>query len=223
MDEARTYLRRRGRLTRGQARAWNQYHEQMVAQAPGDQPDWSRWFGRSAPLGVEIGFGMGHALVAWAQARPQWNLVGVDVYQPGVGSLLLGLEAAELDNVRVLEMDARLALSACFESASIDEARVFFPDPWPKKRHHKRRLIQPPFVDDLAAVLKPGAQLLIATDWEDYAHWIRQVLRGSDDFVDLYPDQASAPRPETRPETRFEARGVRLGHTVCDLAYVRKR
>lgn len=219
----RTYVRRRGRLTRGQARAWREHHDALVLEQAGDIVDWPGWFARTGPLGVEIGFGMGQALLSWAESAPEWNLVGIDVYQPGVGSLLLGVEQRKLQNVRVLAMDARLALAECFAPASVSEIRIFFPDPWPKARHHKRRLIQPDFVATLAAALEPGGRLLLATDWEDYAEWMRRVMAQSTEFVDEHPRSDFAPRPATRPLTRFEARGLDLGHSVWDLAYTKKR
>ena len=217
----RTYLRRRGRLTRGQARAWQQHHDQLVLEEPDEPVDWSTWFGRDASLGVEIGFGMGDALLSWAQQDADWNLLGIDVYQPGIGALLLGVERAGLDNVRVLAADARQAMARCFAPDSVGEIRIFFPDPWPKKRHHKRRLIQPEFVAVLARCLRPGARLLLATDWQDYAQSMHSVMEQADGFTCAYPGMEFAPRPVARPLTRFEARGLRLGHEVWDLAYIK--
>lgn len=219
--ESRTYVRRRGRLTRGQARAWRERGD-LVLENPHGPVDWQAWFARSGRLGVEVGFGMGHALVAWAKEAPDWNLVGIDVYQPGVGALLLGVEEAGLDNVRVIVADARDVLASCFLEGSVDEVRIFFPDPWPKKRHHKRRLIQPEFVAALARCLCPGGRLLLATDWEDYAHAMLQILNATPEFSNMHPGTGYAPRPATRPQTRFETRGLRLGHGVWDLAYRRE-
>ena len=178
------------------------------------------WFDRSGPLGVEIGFGMGEALLQWAEASPDWNLVGIDVYQPGIGALLLGAQQAQLTNLRVLAMDANQAVAECFAARSVQEVRIFFPDPWPKKRHHKRRLLQPDFVATLGERLAPQGRLLVATDWEPYAEVIRDVLERAAGFRNLFPDQASAPRPPERPITRFEAKGARRGHRVWDFAYV---
>lgn len=219
--EERTYLRRRGRMTRGQARALDRVGARLVVD-PATR-DWPSVFGRKAPLGVEIGFGMGHALLDWADCRPDWNLVGIEVYQPGIGALLLGLDSQELTNVRVLECDARHALSACFEPASIDEVRIFFPDPWPKKRHHKRRLVQPDFVRLVASRLRPGARLSLATDWQDYAESMLTVLDEEPRLLNAAGSGSFADRPSARPLTRFEQRGRRLGHQVWDLVYERKR
>lgn len=219
--QPRTYLRRRGRLTRGQARAWNEHQRQWVLTEPQGPVDWSAWFARPAKLGIEIGFGMGHALLSWAGQAADWNLLGIDVYQPGVGALLLGVEQARLSNVRVINDDARTAVAQCFMPASVAEIRIFFPDPWPKQRHHKRRLIQPDFVLAMARCLCPGARVLLATDWEDYADSMLDVMNASPHFTNLHPANGFAPRPAARPLTRFESRGLRLGHGVWDLAYER--
>ena len=216
--QTRTYLRRRGRITSGQARALASDGERLVRDATSAQ-SLSDWFGRTAPLGVEIGFGMGEALLHWAQTHQHWNLLGIDVYQPGVGALLLGAQRAELHNLRVLSMDANQAVAECFAPGTVQEVRIFFPDPWPKKRHHKRRLIQPEFVTALGECLAHDGRLLIATDWEPYAEAIRSVLDHAPGFRNLYPEQSSAPRPPGRPVTRFEAKGTRRGHRVWDFAY----
>jgi tRNA (guanine-N7-)-methyltransferase len=187
-----------------------------------EQPfDLGEAFGREAPLGVEIGFGMGHALAAWAAAAPDWNLLGIEVYEPGIGALLLALKQASLDNVRVAEADAAAFLAEAMAPASIDELRVFFPDPWPKKRHHKRRLIQDEFVALAASRLKAGGRLLLATDWQPYAEWMLEVLERST-LENLAPSGSGfAPRAPERIVTRFEARGERLGHDVWDLSFRR--
>ncbi len=220
------HLRRRGRLTRGQSRALAELGGRYCLPAAGSlDPD--AVFGRSAPLGLEIGFGTGSALVHWAGARPDWNLLGVEVYQPGIGAALLALERHGVANVRLLEAPAEDVLERQIAPASLAEARIFFPDPWPKKRHHKRRLIQPPFARLLASRLAPGGRLWLATDWEDYAVWTARVL-------DAEPELARepCPLPESggsdsdaahRPSTRFETRGLRLGHQVHELRYSRKR
>jgi tRNA (guanine-N7-)-methyltransferase len=206
-------------LTKGQARAWREHREELVLEAPHGPVDMRDWFGRPGKLGIEIGFGMGQALVAWAQEAEDWNLLGIDVYQPGIGALLLGVEHAGLGNIRVLADDARRALAECISPGSVDEIRIFFPDPWPKKRHHKRRLIQSEFVASMARCLAPGARLLLATDWEDYAQSMLRVMTAAPDFRNLSPSASFSTRPNARPLTRFEARGLRLGHSVWDLAY----
>lgn len=208
-------------MTRAQARALNETGPEILVS--GDLPDWSEAFGRNGPMGVEIGFGMGHALIDWAQQRPDWNLVGIEVYQPGIGALLLGVERAALTNLRVIAEDANSALSRCFRSASIDEVRVFFPDPWPKKRHHKRRLVQAEFVSLLVERMRVDARLLLATDWQHYAESMLEVLEANPLLRNLAGPGRFAERAEVRPATRFEDRGRKLGHQVWDLAYVRKR
>jgi tRNA (guanine-N7-)-methyltransferase len=219
----RTYVRRRGRMTRAQARAlatlWSRYG---VDVRPGDSsqvPDWTALFGRAAPVGVEIGFGMGQGLVDWAIRRPDWNLIGIDVYLPGIGSTLLGLEQAAARHVRLVDGPAEWVFDAVLPPGSIDEVRVFFPDPWPKKRHHKRRLVQPEFIATVADRLKPGGLLWLATDVAEYAEWMIEVL-GSQPALAAEPEVTVSGAPRT--ETRFEARGRALGHAVRDLRYRRR-
>ena len=200
-------------MTRGQRRALL-----TLADRYGVDPesgDWPRVFGRDAPIGVEIGFGMGQALLDWAGAEPDVNLVGVEIYEPGIGAMLAGIEREALSNVRVLWGEAEELLETKFGSASITETRIWFPDPWPKKRHHKRRLVRPAFTALLADRLVPGGTLRIATDWAPYAEWIGEVLAAESA---LQPSAASS----ERPETRFEARGRRLGHAIREFHYQRK-
>jgi len=232
-----TYVRRRGRMTRGQARALEQHGprfvlplERLPGAAATDQPArrvvGQAVFEREAPVGLEIGFGMGHALLDWALAAPDWNLLGVEVYQPGIGSALLGIERHGLHHLRLVEAAAEDVLERGLPPASLAEVRIFFPDPWPKQRHHKRRLVQPALAALVADRLEPGGALWVATDWQEYAEWMVEVL-------DAEPllERERAPRvddPESldaagRPRTRFEARGLRLGHRVWDLRYRRKR
>ncbi|NBC22491.1 MAG: tRNA (guanosine(46)-N7)-methyltransferase TrmB [Gammaproteobacteria bacterium] len=222
-------------MTRGQSRALEQLGERFVLsldqwpdQPAGDRRQWigGAVFGRDAPLGLEIGFGMGHALLDWAVTAPDWNLLGVEVYQPGIGSALLGIERHGLANLRLVEAAAEDLLAHGLPSGSLAEVRIFFPDPWPKKRHHKRRLVQPSLAALVADRLEPGGLLWAATDWAEYAEWIVEVLDAEPQL-----ERERAPRvddPDSldeagRPRTRFEARGLRLGHRVWDLRYRRKR
>ncbi|MCZ6644500.1 MAG: tRNA (guanosine(46)-N7)-methyltransferase TrmB [Gammaproteobacteria bacterium] len=220
----RTYLRRRGRISKGQARALTEHSGQFLISAqPGSRVavDWSSVFGRRACLGLEIGFGMGHALVDWGQQHPDWNLLGIDVYQPGIGSVLLGLRAQNLDHVRIIDAEAHSALSELFSPASLDEVRIYFPDPWPKKRHQKRRLIQPGFATLLADRMKPGGMLLLASDWQPYAEWMLNVLDREAGLENLAGTGRFTEGNSDRPTTNFEARGRSLGHAVWNLAYKR--
>ncbi len=200
-------------MTQGQRRALEELAPRYLVDPEPNQ--WPAVFGRSAPLGVEIGFGMGQATLDWATRQPGLNIVGIEIYRPGIGALLAGIERLGLANLRLLEGDAALLLDSKFEAGSLDEARILFPDPWPKKRHHKRRLIQPGFARLLASRLRPGGRLLLATDWPEYAEWMRDVLAAE-------PTLAVAAPIGERPATRFEDRGRRLGHRIHDLAYQRK-
>lgn len=208
-------------MTRAQARALAEVGPGVVLANCGDSVDWSQEFGRRAPLGVEIGFGMGHALLEWAGQCPDWNLIGVETYEPGIGALLLGLERSALGNVRVVAEDARLAFESCFQPTSLNEVRVFFPDPWPKRRHHKRRLIQSEFASSIVSRMRVGARLLLATDWRDYAESMLEVLDDEPRLTNMAGTGCFSARPETRSPTRFEDRGHELGYAVWDLAYAR--
>src|SRR5690606_38155704 len=187
----RRSLRRRGRRSRARARALATLAPRYCL-APDAPIEPAAVFGRAAPFGVEIGFGMGHALIDWALTRPDWNLLGIDVYEPGIGSALLGIERHGLGNVRLVEGDAEQVLERCIAPDSVDEVRIFFPDPWPKKRHHKRRLVQPGFVALLARRLRPGGLVWLATDWEEYAQWITAVFAAEPAFEALRPPQVES-------------------------------
>lgn len=216
----RSFVLRQGYMSKGQQRA---YDTLMPVLGVGYQPqvaDLDAVFGRAAPKVVEIGFGMGGATADIAQARPDTDYLGVEVHGPGVGSLLKLVEERQLGNVRVIQHDAVEVFTHMLAPASLDGVHVFFPDPWHKKRHNKRRLIQPPFVALLASRIKPGGYLHLATDWEDYAIQMLEVLSQEatlENTADGY-----APRPDYRPLTKFEQRGLRLGHGVWDLVF-RKR
>ncbi len=217
-----TYLRRRGRLTRAQGRALETHGaEAVIGNLETGPVNWTERFGRQAPLGLEIGFGMGQALLDWAATNPEMNLLGLEVYQPGIGSLLHGRETRDIEHLLVIDGDANVAVESLFAPGALSEVRIFFPDPWPKKRHHKRRLIQPPFVSLLSSRLAQGAVLRLATDWEPYAHWMLEVLEAEDTLENLAGSGFSE-RFAGRDVTRFEARGQRLGHEVWDLTYRRR-
>ncbi|HSH42357.1 MAG TPA: tRNA (guanosine(46)-N7)-methyltransferase TrmB [Arenicellales bacterium] len=217
----RSFVRREGRITRAQQRALDELWPDLGLEPGSGYFDWGEVFGRRAPVTCEIGFGDGGALLQMAADDPDSDFVGVEVYRPGVGALLLRLEEAGLRNVRVAMVDAVDFLRDCVAPGSLDRLLVFFPDPWPKKRHHKRRLIQPAFVELAASRLVPGGRLHCATDWEDYAHWMMQVLEGCPALENTAGSGQFAPRPAYRPRTKYERRGEGLGHGTWDLVYRR--
>ena len=169
---------------------------------------------------VEVGFGMGHALARFADEHRDWACIGIEVYRPGIGSLILQSETLGLDNVRIIEGDAAVAL-ARWPSASVRLVAVYFPDPWPKRRHGKRRLIQPPFIGEVARLLEPGGRLLMATDWAPYAHAMLQTADAERALANEAGSGRFSERPAERPETHFEARGRESGRAVWNLAYTR--
>lgn len=217
----RSFVRRAGRTTVAQARALEKLWPRFGLEQPADLLDLDAAFGRSARRHCEIGFGDGTALAAAARARPDIDFLGIEVHEPGVGRLLLAVEDHELTNVRIIRHDAVEVVGRWLPPASLDRVNIFFPDPWPKKRHHKRRLIQPSFLAALHRVMRPGAVLHLATDWEHYALQMLEVADASPGFENLAGRGRFSPRPEERPQTRFEKRGLRLGHGVHDLLYRR--
>jgi tRNA (guanine-N7-)-methyltransferase len=218
----RSFVLRQGRATVAQQRALEELWPKFGIEPPNGSLNFDEIFGRAAPRMLEIGFGAGEALLAFAQRHPEMDCLGIEVHRPGVGHLMLGVEAEHLTNVRVLDRDAVEVISHEIPEASIALVHIFFPDPWHKKRHHKRRLIQPPFVELLARIIESGGVLRLATDWEHYALQMREVLDASDAFANVAGDAGFMPRNEERPLTRFERRGHRLGHGVWDLEYRRK-
>lgn len=217
----RSFVRREGRLTPAQARALQELLPRYGVEHPGPAIEPRAIFGREAPLTMEIGFGNGEALLSAARAHPERDFLGIEVHRPGVGRLLNGLAETGTENVRVVCADAAEVVRDRLPEACLDACWVFFPDPWPKKRHHKRRLIQPQFASALASRLKPGGILHLATDWTDYAEHMLEVLDAEPLLVNAAGPGHYAPRPEWRPETRFETRGARRGHAVHDLIYHR--
>ena len=179
-------------------------------------------FGRQAPRVLEIGIGDGEALLALAAARPDADFLGIEVHTPGIGHCLLGIESRGLANIRLVSHDAVEVLERQLPDASLDEVLLYFPDPWPKKRHHKRRIVQPAFVELLAGKLKRGGTFRLATDWAPYAEHMLEVLRASPSFTNSSPTGDYVARPDSRPQTKFERRGERLGHEVFDLSFTRK-
>ncbi len=219
----RSFVLREGRFTEGQRNAYHRCWSQFgITCIEGEKLDPLQLFGNSQPLYLEIGFGNGEALAETAARHPENNYIGIEVHRPGVGHLLLKLEAQGQHNVRVMRHDAMEVLRHHLPDQSLDGVMLFFPDPWHKKRHHKRRIVQPEFISLLARLLKPGATLHIATDWEDYAEQMMQVLSAACEFENCQGRGQFAPRPETRPCTKFEQRGQRLGHGVWDLLFKRR-
>ena len=213
----RSFVTRAGRITSAQERAleelWPQYGIE-IGTAP---MDLDAVFGRRARKVAEIGFGNGENLLALAASRPQEDFLGIEVHRPGVGRLLLQLKERQLTNVRVVCHDAVEVLERILGASSLDEILILFPDPWPKKRHHKRRLLQPAFAALLAQRLKAGAVLRLATDWEPYAEEMLATLSAEPRLRNVAGETGYVPRPPERPPTRFERRGERLGHKVWDL------
>lgn len=215
----RSYVLRQGRVSDAQRRA----HDTLLPRygiAYREIPlDLAATFGRVAPKILEIGFGMGETTAQIAAAHPHIDYLGIEVHTPGVGSLLKQIEARALTNVRIIQHDAVEVLQHMIAPASLDGVHIFFPDPWPKKRHHKRRLIQPPLAELLAQKLNPGGYVHAATDWHEYAEQILAVFSATPALTNTARDYAL--RPDYRPQTKFETRGLKLGHGVWDVVFKR--
>ncbi len=218
----RSFVLRAGRMTHAQQRALEELWPAYGLDPGVGALDLTASFGRQAPRCLEIGFGVGEVIGSLAESHPHIDYVGIEVHRPGVGRLLLRAAAAGLRNVRVICHDAVEVLTAAIQDESFDEILIFFPDPWHKKRHHKRRLIDPVFTATLAAKLRSGGVLRLATDWQDYAEQILAVCNADPRLHSLSDDATYVPHPDFRPPTRFERRGARLGHGVWDLAYSKR-
>lgn len=231
--EVTSFVRRTARMTPSQEKAWQAHAPRIVVDLP-DLPrtalvpprpplDLESLFGRRAPLVVEIGPGMGESLVALAAAHPETNFLAFEVYRSGVGGIVVKCAQSGIDNIRVVMADASTGLEHLFTEDSVDEFWTFFPDPWPKQRHHKRRLVTPEFASLVASRLTPGGLWRLATDWPDYATQMRSVLADHPDFVNPYSDLSGwGPRWSGRPVTRFEQRGIDEGRPIRDFT-VRRR
>lgn len=215
----RSYVVRAGRITPAQQRALEALWPRYGVDFAGDSLDLPALFGRGAPCTLEIGFGNGDNLLARATAEPERNFLGVEVHRPGVGHLLLGAAQAQLSNLRVIVHDA-VPVVQRLAAGALEEVQVLFPDPWPKKRHHKRRLLQPAFIAQLATALRPGGRLHVVTDWQPYAEQIAADLMACETLMSRgeLPQQAAS----SRLATRFERRGTRLGHGIHEFLYVRR-
>lgn len=215
----RSYVLRQGRVSNAQQRAHDTLLPRFGIPYSAQPLDLGRSFGRSAPKVLEIGFGMGESTATIATQHPECDYLGIEVHTPGVGSLLKRIAELDLTNVRIIQHDAVEVLRNMIAPDTFDAVHVFFPDPWPKKRHHKRRLIQPPLISMLCERMKPGAYIHVATDWQDYAEQILAVMSAEPRLVNTAHDYA--PRPDYRPQTKFESRGLKLGHGVWDIIFRR--
>jgi len=219
MRKIRSFVLREGRLTKGQQHALDTYWADYGLTYQTTAFDLGKVFARDAATVLEIGFGMGKSLVQMAKAAPEKNFIGIEVHRPGVGACLSEAVAQQVHNLKVFEHDAVEILEDSITDNSLDTVQLFFPDPWHKKRHHKRRIVQPDFVQLLRRKLKPGGVFHMATDWENYAEHMLEVMLAADGFSNLSADNNYVERPEHRPLTKFEQRGQRLGHGVWDLMF----
>ncbi len=216
----RSFVNRRSHMTQGQQQALDAYLDKWSINYRPERLDLDQAFERSAPTILEIGFGMGETTEQIALARPQDNFLGVEVFNAGVGALLKRIEGSALQNIRIIQHDAVEVLRDMIAPNSLAGVHIYFPDPWPKKRHHKRRLIQPPLIELLSSRMAPGAYLHCATDWEHYAMQMLEVLSAETSLANTAEN--FAPRPDFRPLTKFENRGIRLGHGVWDLIFKKR-
>ena len=221
MRRIRSFVRRQGRLTKGQQQALDTLWPVMGVEYQPEPVDLPALFGREAPVTLEIGFGMGASLVTMAQNTPHQNFLGIEVHAPGVGACLAAAKEADVQNLRVMCHDAVEVLEKMIPDNSLRMVQLFFPDPWHKARHNKRRIVQVPFAELVMRKLKLGGVFHMATDWEAYAEHMLEVMNSIDGYRNQSEQQNYVPRPETRPLTKFEQRGQRLGHGVWDLMFER--
>ncbi|CCQ10712.1 tRNA (guanine46-N7-)-methyltransferase [Pseudoalteromonas luteoviolacea B = ATCC 29581] len=217
----RSFVKREGRLTKGQAAAIDKCWPTMGLTHDMGMLDFEAVFGNTNDVVLEIGFGMGKSLVEMAKNNPQLNYIGIEVHKPGVGACLMDADAAGVTNLRVFEHDAVEVLADCIPDSSLTTLQLFFPDPWHKKRHHKRRIVQLDFAENLRRKLKVTGVFHMATDWENYAEHMLEVMSAAPGYKNQSTTQDYVPRPEHRPLTKFEQRGHRLGHGVWDLMFER--
>lgn len=221
MRRIRSFVLRTGRMTEGQKRAYDFHWPDKGLAREAGMVDFAAVFQRRAPVVFEIGFGMGDSLAAMAAAAPETDFIGVEVHRPGVGRLMHLIDEGGINNLRAYCDDAVEVLENCIPDASLSRVQIYFPDPWHKKRHHKRRLVQPAFVQLLRRKLQLGGQLHLATDWQHYAEHMMEVMSAAEGYRNQAGEGQYAPRPDYRPVTKFEKRGERLGHGVWDLLFSR--
>ncbi|MGB0205528.1 MAG: tRNA (guanosine(46)-N7)-methyltransferase TrmB [Neptuniibacter sp.] len=219
MRTVKSFVLRAGRMTEGQQKAMEDVWPQMGLELQNGMLNLADVFGREAPVVLEIGFGMGDSLIEMAKDQPEKNYIGIEVHRPGVGRILSNAEKAGLNNIRVFCDDAIEVLAQCIPDSSLDCIQLFFPDPWHKKRHHKRRIVQPEFAQTLRKKLKVGGVFHMATDWENYAEHMMEVMSVAEGYQNVAGNGQYSPQPEWRPVTKFQKRGERLGHGVWDLMF----
>lgn len=221
--KVRSFVKREGRLTKGQAAALDLYWQEMGLNHEDGLLTFETVFGNNNPVVLEIGFGMGTSLVEMAKNAPSLNFIGVEVHRPGVGACIALAKEQEVTNLRVYQHDAIEILADCIPDESLSTVQLFFPDPWHKKKHHKRRIVSPEFVETIRQKLTVGGVFHMATDWENYAECMLEDMQASPGYHNLSETNDYIPRPDNRPLTKFEQRGHRLGHGVWDLQFSRTR
>jgi tRNA (guanine-N7-)-methyltransferase len=222
MRTVRSFVMRAGRTTEGQQKALEEVWPEMGLELKDGAINFAEVFGREAPVVLEIGFGMGASLIEMATQQPDKNYIGIEVHRPGVGRLLASVKELGLTNIRVYAEDAVEVLADCIPDGSLHALQLFFPDPWHKKKHHKRRIVQPEFVQNIRQKLEVGGYFHMATDWENYAEHMMEVMSGAEGFTNKAGEGEYSPQPEWRPVTKFQKRGERLGHGVWDLMFERQ-
>jgi tRNA (guanine-N7-)-methyltransferase len=223
ISKVKSFVKREGRLTKAQGKAIEDNWPLMGLSINQGMLNLDEVFGRSANRVLEIGFGMGKSFVEMAQAAPTTDYIGIEVHRPGIGACLALAEQAELTNVRVFEHDAVEVLGKCIADESLDRLQLFFPDPWHKTRHHKRRIVQSDFVQSIRRKLKVGGEFHMATDWQPYAEHMIEIMQQARGYKNMSLTQDYVPRPEYRPITKFEVRGQKLGHGVWDIIFTREQ
>lgn len=217
----RSFVMRAGRTTLGQEKALEEVWPKLGLSVEGGMLDLATVFGRESDVVLEIGFGMGDSLIAMAQAAPEQDFIGIEVHRPGVGRLLSRADELGLTNIRVFSEDAIEVLAQCIPDNALTTLQLFFPDPWHKKKHHKRRIVQSDFAQNIRQKLKMGGCFHMATDWENYAEHMMDVMESEEGYQNRAGERVFSPQPETRPVTKFQRRGEKLGHGVWDLIYQR--